>query len=274
MYGIAIKEILERINEEAPFSLKENWDNVGLIVGDSRQKISKIGVALNVLPSTVAAAAADGCSLLITHHPPFFSLERICTETPEGKALKIALNNDLAILSLHTNLDRAFGGINGALGKLLSLKESAPLVSQESSPLEGDGLTGILEEPLSMPLLGEKIQKCWNLSWVKGYLSPHKNQDYKFARMALLGGSGSSFWKEALQKKADLFITGDVKYHHRLEALQEGLSLLQVDHGEMEEAALFAIAQTWETSWGRELSFSYIPFQSWEKPAMLLWESC
>ena len=265
-----IKEILDRLEEEAPLCLKEEWDNVGLLIGDSRRKVSRVGVSLNVLPSTVASAVAQGCSLLITHHPPFFSLSSIRTETPEGEALQGALQNDLSILSLHTNLDRALCGINRTLCDFLSLKNISPLLPREAASLEGDGALGILEKPLCMSALGKKLRKCWDLSWVKGYRAPCHTEEHVFSRIALLGGSGSSFWRDALSVGAELFITADLKYHHRLEALQEGLSLIQVDHGEMEEAALFEIVRRWERSWGKELAFSYIPFQSWEKPAMLL----
>jgi dinuclear metal center YbgI/SA1388 family protein len=268
----SIKEILDRLKEEAPLYLKEEWDNVGLLVGDSRQRVSRVGVSLNVLSSTVASAVAQECSLLITHHPPFFSLSSIRTETPEGEALQRALQNNLSILSLHTNLDRASQGINRTLGDLLSLKNASPLLPRGVSSPEGDGALGVLERPLCMKAWGEKLRECWNLSWVGGYRAPCHEEGYAFSQIALLGGSGSSFWRDALSRGAELFVTAELKYHHRLEALQEGLSLIQVDHGEMEEAGLFEIARRWERSWGKELAFSYIPFQSWEKPAMLLWE--
>ncbi len=268
MYRVG--EILELLEREAPLSSKEPWDNVGLLVGSLQQKVSRIGIALNVLPSTVNAAIFQKCSLLITHHPPFFSLEHVRTETPEGGALKSALCNDLAILSLHTNLDRSLQGINGTLGKLLALRETIPLVPAENSNSFGDGIVGFLEEPLSLQALGAKIRLSWKLSWVIGYLSPERNREWVFSKIALLGGSGSSFWQHASRQGAELFITGDLKYHHRIEALQQGLSLVEVDHGEMEEVAFFEIARKWEHSFEKALPFSYIPFQSWEKPAMLL----
>ncbi len=266
----SIKEILGRIEVEAPFSLKEDWDNVGLLVGDTQQKVSKVGFSLNVLSTTVASAVAEGCSLLITHHPPFFSLSSIHTGTPEGEALQRALQNNLSILSLHTNLDRASQGINKTLGEMLSLHKTSPLLPRDVSSLEGDGALGVLEKPLCMDALGETLRGCWNLSWVKGYRSPCHEETHSFSQIALVGGSGSSFWRDALSGGAELFITGDLKYHHRLEALQNGLSLIEVDHGEMEEVAFFAIVRRWQESWGKGLAFSYIPFQSWEKPAMLL----
>ncbi|HOO62844.1 MAG TPA: Nif3-like dinuclear metal center hexameric protein [Synergistaceae bacterium] len=267
-----VGEFLGYIEKEAPFSLEENWDNVGLLVGDAQQKISGVAVALNALPSTVASAVSRKCSLLITHHPPFFTINRVCMATPEGEAIKMALCNDLAIISLHTNLDRSSQGINVFLGKLLGLRDSFPLVPGGTDFSSGDGLCGFLPAPADIRSLGKKLRQYWELSWAMGYLAPEKPTECVFSRIAILGGSGSSFWKNALDEEAELFITGDMKYHDRLEALQKGLSLIEVDHGEMEQAALFAIARNWEAFFGKEVSFSYIPFQSWEKPAMLLSE--
>ncbi len=123
-----VSDIVGIINVLAPFSLAEEWDNAGLQVGNPAAPAGKITVALDASRGSVDAALADGCQLLLTHHPLIFhSLKKITANDPLGRVISLAIKNDLAILSLHTNFDIAEGGVNDLLAARLGVTCCKPL---------------------------------------------------------------------------------------------------------------------------------------------------
>jgi dinuclear metal center YbgI/SA1388 family protein len=123
-----VSDILGIINKFAPFGSAEEWDNVGLQVGDPAAPVERIMVALDPLKDSIEAAVAAGCSLLLTHHPFIFKpLKRISTADPLGSLIALALRNNLAVIALHTNLDIASGGVNDLLAQLLGVEKTIPL---------------------------------------------------------------------------------------------------------------------------------------------------
>jgi dinuclear metal center YbgI/SA1388 family protein len=123
-----VSDILGIINKIAPFSRAEEWDNVGLQVGDPAGQAGRIMVALDPGRDAVEAAVSRGCRLLLTHHPFIFTpLKKISLADPAGQLIALAIRNDLAVISLHTNLDVATGGVNDFLAGLLGVTSCAPL---------------------------------------------------------------------------------------------------------------------------------------------------
>ncbi|HYS42505.1 MAG TPA: Nif3-like dinuclear metal center hexameric protein [Geobacteraceae bacterium] len=123
-----VSDIVGIINKIAPFSRAEEWDNVGLQVGDPAAPAERIMVALDPGRDALEAAVAAGCRCLLTHHPFIFKpLKRISLADPLGGLLALAIKNDLAVISLHTNLDVAQGGVNDLLAGLLGVASSEPL---------------------------------------------------------------------------------------------------------------------------------------------------
>jgi dinuclear metal center YbgI/SA1388 family protein len=123
-----VSDIAGIINKFAPFASAEEWDNVGLQVGDPAAPVARMMVSLDPGREAIEAAIASGCRLLLTHHPFIFrSLKRISLAEPAGALIALAIKNDLAIISLHTNLDIAPGGVNDLLSNLLGVTQCAPL---------------------------------------------------------------------------------------------------------------------------------------------------
>jgi dinuclear metal center YbgI/SA1388 family protein len=119
-----IADIIKIMESVAPSRLAEEWDNVGLQIGDRRQMVESIRVALDPTPDVVAAASKDGVDLLITHHPLIFHpLKRIDLGTPTGFIIQTALKHRLAIYSAHTNLDSAMDGLNDILASRIGLND-------------------------------------------------------------------------------------------------------------------------------------------------------
>lgn len=123
-----VSDIVGIINKFAPFASAEEWDNVGLQVGDPAAPAGRIMVSLDPGRDALESAVANGCRLLLTHHPFIFtSLKRISLAEPTGELIALAIKNDLAVISLHTNLDLAPGGVNDLLAELLGVTSCAPL---------------------------------------------------------------------------------------------------------------------------------------------------
>jgi dinuclear metal center YbgI/SA1388 family protein len=123
-----ISDIVGILNVLAPFGLAEEWDNAGLQVGDPASSAGNIMVALDAGGNAIEAAIEAGCRLLVTHHPFIFRpLKKISIADPQGRLIALALKNDLAIISMHTNFDIADGGVNDLLAGLLGLPVCEPL---------------------------------------------------------------------------------------------------------------------------------------------------
>jgi dinuclear metal center YbgI/SA1388 family protein len=123
-----VLDIIEIIDTIAPFRLAEEWDNVGLQVGDPSAPVSRIMVSLDPGDVAVTAAVAEKCQLLLTHHPLIFRpLKTINLADSSGALIGKALRNSLSIVSLHTNYDIAEGGVNDLLAARLGVVATAPL---------------------------------------------------------------------------------------------------------------------------------------------------
>ncbi|HEY6007060.1 MAG TPA: Nif3-like dinuclear metal center hexameric protein [Geobacteraceae bacterium] len=123
-----VSDILGIINKLAPPRYAEEWDNVGLQVGDATSPAERIMVALDPGREAIAAAVSGDCRLLLTHHPLIFSpLKRVVATDHVGSAVALAIRHDLAVVALHTNYDIAAGGVNDLLAARLGLQSSVPL---------------------------------------------------------------------------------------------------------------------------------------------------
>lgn len=128
MTNLKLSDITGIINKKYPFALAEEWDNVGLQLGNPATEITRIMVALDPLPQVITSAINSNCDLLITHHPLIFSpLRQITSSTTTGSSILKAAQNNLALLAMHTNYDIAQDGLNDLLAKRIGLEQTRPL---------------------------------------------------------------------------------------------------------------------------------------------------
>ncbi len=126
--SLRVNQVVSLLQQIAPPTLAESWDNVGLQIGDPNWKVRKICTALDPVLHVVKRACHENVNLLITHHPLFLKhLDRIDLNTTKGKIINLALHNHLAIFCAHTNLDSSIGGINDVLANKLNLIDIKPL---------------------------------------------------------------------------------------------------------------------------------------------------
>jgi dinuclear metal center YbgI/SA1388 family protein len=326
-----VSDLIEIVNGIAPFRHAEEWDNVGLQLGDPSAPVTKIMVSLDACGETVDAAIAGSCQLLATHHPLIFNpLRRIDLLDPSGAAIGRALRNSLNIVSLHTNFDSVQGGMNDLLAEKLGVVSTAPLsitrveelaklavfvpkgheeqvlqalfrfsgfignyseCSFQTSgtgtfkPLQGArpfigsvgereyadetrievllrrddlddavsalkaahpyeepamdlypllnrgradgfGRIGELENPMSLERFASEVKQKFGVEGIRFVGDANR----MVRRVALCGGSGSSFLREAGRRGADVLVTGDVKYHEAREAGELGLAMIDLGH--------------------------------------------
>lgn len=128
MNKLIISDIVGIINKKYPFALAEDWDNVGLQLGDPSSEVTRIMVALDPLPHVIATALDRQCQLLVTHHPLIFSpLRQITASSSTGKSLLKAAQGGLSLLAMHTNYDIAHDGLNDLLSSRIGLTQTRPL---------------------------------------------------------------------------------------------------------------------------------------------------
>ena len=126
--SVRVQDLLGLVHGLFPSELAEEWDNVGLQVGDPAAPVARVLVALDPSAAAVAAADAQGAQLLVTHHPLLFKpLRRLTPDDPVGRVVWQAVRSGVAIIAAHTNLDVASDGLNHWLAGRFGLEECQPL---------------------------------------------------------------------------------------------------------------------------------------------------
>lgn len=232
-----VHELLNHIDTFAPFSLAEEWDNPGLMVGDYNAEVKCVGICLDAVREAVISASKNDCEVLLCHHPLIFRpVKKIDVNAEPGCTISEAIRRNVNIIAAHTNWDRADDGVNTTLAELINLQKLEPLND------EGFGFCGVMSKKLALSEFLELVKLSWGLSRLDCYVS---DGDYerKILRVALCGGSGAEFWGAARIHSADIYITADMKYHELMDANGSGLTIAIADHGEMERASLSKLAE-------------------------------
>ena len=236
---VTLNAICDFMHQLAPLELAEEWDNVGLLIGDVDQKIDEILVCLTLTPNVVEEAIEKQVSLIITHHPlPFRSFKRITTDTVEGKSLWRLIGNQIAIYSAHTAFDSARKGINHQLAEHLQLKEIAPFVPTDRDPLVGTGRTGITAAGSSLQKIAEKAKESLLLDSIRIV----GKADQAVSKVAIACGSGGSLFDLAYKAGCDLFLTGEATFHDCLKAEALGVGIILTGHYASERFAMERLA--------------------------------
>lgn len=234
MKKVLIKEIIETLESFAPLEWQEDYDNSGLTLGDFNNECSGVYVCLDISLEVVEKAIENKCNLIISHHPIIFGgIKKIDYCSTLGKIIVRAIKNDISIYSAHTNLDNAFNGVNGILAEKIGLQKFKPLSSDlifNNDNYLGAGGIGELEEIMDTEDFLQMLKTNLNLSQIK--FNSHKQKQIK--KVAICGGSGSFLIDEAVKNKADVFITGEIKYHDLID--NDNIILLaEIGHFESEQ---------------------------------------
>ncbi len=236
-----VKDIFHFLNQWAPVSLAERWDHVGLQVGSLKNSVKGILVALDVTSEVLEEAKKNKCNLLITHHPLMFeSLKKLQASSLQARLARKALRQKINILSFHTNLDSTPEGLNDLLASRLGIQSVRVLEKSLDSkyPKAGLGRIGKIKKTSFKNFLRHlsKSLSLENFRYVGNLSKPIQN-------VAVMTGSGGAYFLQAKKKGADVLVTGDVKYHGALDALAEGIALVDIGHFEGEIGMVALVAQ-------------------------------
>lgn len=245
-----LEEVIKILDEIAPFALAEKWDNSGLQVGSHVQCITKVLIALDPTIEAVRRASSAGAQLLVTHHPLLFKeVSCINFDRYPGDVIHEAIENDIAIVAMHTNLDSAKMGINHILGEKFGLIDVEILEPKEFNGEGGYGLGIIGNLPESADLLSVSgmVKQALGLSTVR-IAGPDESI---IKRIAVVGGSGRDLIPAAVERKADLLITGDIGHHDALTARAFNINVVDAGHFSTERAALTGFKKNLEDMFAR-----------------------
>lgn len=223
MKKCTVQTVADAVNRLAPRKLAEEWDNPGLLIGDTSAEVKKIFVCLDVLDKSISQAIELDAQLIVAHHPLIFhAIKNIRFDLPLGKKISRLIKGNVAVFAAHTNLDSATGGVNDVLAKKIGLNDVKMLGDEEISM----GRLGTLETPMNAADFARHVKKCLNADNVR--LVDAGN--FLIGKVGVCGGAGADFIQKAKFFGAQAFVTGDVKYHEAQAAVENGIHVVDAGH--------------------------------------------
>ncbi|MCA9221993.1 MAG: Nif3-like dinuclear metal center hexameric protein [Planctomycetales bacterium] len=223
-----IQAVADFLENFAPSRLAEDWDNVGLLMGDPLAEAVRVMTCLTITPASAAEAIERRANLIVAHHPlPFRPLKRLTTDNTVGGMLWNLARAGVAIYSPHTAFDSAAAGINQQLAAGLGLTNIRPLAPiADASPSLGSGRVG--EFATARPL-GEVAAALKSFLKIGG-LHQVGDDAAEISRVAVGCGSAGQFLSSARDADCQLLVTGETNFHTCLEAEATGVALLLPGH--------------------------------------------
>ncbi|MDD7305598.1 MAG: Nif3-like dinuclear metal center hexameric protein [Peptoniphilaceae bacterium] len=229
-----IKKLLEKFEEIYPLYLQENWDNSGLQVGNIDKELKGIVLSLDLEYETINKAIETGANLIINHHPLLFnSIKKVDLNTQIGRKIELLIKNDISLYACHTNLDRADGGVNDNLADILGLTKVFLLEDSDQIDM---ARFGFIE-----PMLAKDFAKIVKEKLRAKMAILYGDKNKIIEKIAICGGAGSDFIKVAINEGCDLIITGDIKYHEAIDAIADGLLILDPGHFASENHIIYKL---------------------------------
>ena len=231
-----VSNVLDILNKQIIPSIKWKGDPIGLLVGSKNAIVNGILVSLNPTIAVVKEAIEKKCNLIVTHHPLFKNRTNKLVENEYYSDIIMAMiKNDISFIACHTNYDLVKGGVSYLLAEKFNMKNIKPLVpldkiegieendSYDLHSKSGDfglGIIGDLENEMSLKEFAENAENILNTKTLRIASTSSKT----IKKVAVCGGSGSGFWRHALNSGADLFLTSEFGHH----LYQEASSYLHV----------------------------------------------
>ncbi len=228
---ITVNDVYDLLDQKYDFSSCLAYDNVGLLTGSLSHKVTGVVVCLDVTDEAITQATQMGANLIVSHHPVIFDgLKSVTDETLIYRLVR----NDISVISAHTNLDQAEGGVNDILAQKAGLANVEKVADSEGFLYR----MGELEEALSSEQLAQKISEALGVS------VRFVGQNSFIKRVAVCSGSGGSMLYEVTGQGADAYITADIKHNVFLDAHKLGITLIDATHFATEDIVVSELAKT------------------------------
>ncbi len=221
------RNIIDVIERDYPTDTALEWDNVGLLAGRDDREVRHIYVALDADDETIAEAVRNGADMLVTHHPLIFGgLKRVTNQNFIGSRVIKLISHDISYYAMHTNYD--IKRMASLAFEKLGVKKCSVL---EATGADGEGVEEgigrIAEmEPITLNRLCERVKEAFLLDTVRVFGCRNK----EIRRVAICPGSGKSVIGEAVLKSADVLISGDIGHHEGIDAVAEGMAVIDAGH--------------------------------------------
>lgn len=220
-------DIIARLEQLSPPSYAEDWDNVGLLVGRRDKEVSTVYIALDAEKELIEEAIRLQADLILTHHPMIFrAIKRVSDDDFIGERIVKLLRYDISYYAMHTNFDVM--GMADAAADALQLTERRVLdvTFEDELSEEGIGRTGRLPAPMELKACAQLVKSAFDVPDVRVYGDLSRLTE----TVAVCPGSGKSVIDTAIKKKTDVLITGDIDYHEAIDAVAQGLAIIDAGH--------------------------------------------
>ena len=238
---ITVKDILDCVQEKAPVYMKESWDKVGLNCGRMNAPVTKVLIALDPFEAVCKEAKELGAELIVTHHALIWQPGFVTDESVWGSNTLFLIENGIAHINAHTNLDCAPGGVNDTLAETLGLTNIqviSPAGNDENGNPYGLLRQGEIPEQALESFLDTVKEKlgCQGLRYVNCGKPVHS--------VAVGGGACAGFMQQAISAGCDTFVTADVRYNQFWDAQDLGINLIDAGHFHTENPVCQVLADT------------------------------
>lgn len=220
-------EIIKVIEATYPTDAALDFDNVGLLAGRLNKEVTRVYIALDATDRVIDQALEAGADMLITHHPLIFQpVKKVTDENFITRRVLKLIQNDISYYAMHTNYDVL--GMAELSEKILGLKNTEVLdvTREEDGKIEGIGRIGVLDRKMTLEECCVYVKHRLKL----GSLKVFGEMDHTVSRIAVSPGSGKTAISEAVKKGADVLVTGDIGHHDGLDAVEQGLSVIDAGH--------------------------------------------
>lgn len=225
-----VKDILDFLTSLAPVDFKEDYDNVGLLVGDENTEVTGVLVSLDCFSEVIDRAEDLGANLIVTHHPVIFDPVR--SVTADSIVFKL-IDRGISVISMHTNLDKCEGGVNDVLCDTLGLYDVHTVNTADGFPLR----IGELDEAEDPYTFARHVKEA--LGGTVRFVAGTND----IVKVAVCSGAGGEFLFDAASFGVDAFVTSDVKHHIFIAAGEKNISLYDAGHFNTEDVIVSSLSR-------------------------------
>lgn len=232
-----IKDIVAPLEEFAPLSYQDSYDNSGLIVGCYDTEVEMALVCVDATEAVIDEAVRLGAGVVISHHPIIFGgIKRLNSRGYVERVVEKAIRSGVALYACHTNLDSTPNGMSYRVAKKIGLEELQVL--EPLSADNGYGVVGVLPVAEDTVECIRRVKELFGVGAVR-YSEPVSN---KVQKVAVCTGSGGSLLQAAIASGADLYVSADFKYNNFLDATKL-VTIADIGHFESEYCAIELICE-------------------------------
>lgn len=245
---ITVQDIYQKIDEISPFTLAMGFDNCGLLVGTSTQEVTACIIALDITNEVIDLAIEKKAQLIITHHPIIFHAMKSVTDNE--RVFKLIQNN-ISVISAHTNLDIAQGGVNDVLAELLSLQNVRVLENTDNVLRVGNLPTAITGKQFA-----QQVKTALQAKTVIVI-----NGEKQVETVAVCGGSADDYLQTVIDANIDALVTGEVDHDVMIDAINNDITLICAGHHYTEAPVLSVLQKLIQTKFPTVASYLYDDFK-------------